>query len=392
MVFINNILNKFNSDLFYADIKELEQRNLIINFIFENVGAPTPEYISLNDVESHNNVYYPIVNLREIFITDNIDEDVFGITLRNLILNNDVKVIFFDVNESHCFAEFKVLNDYLLKYNIPQENIFLFYNNTKLNEYKQILNSKINVYCSQSIMIEHSRILQKNKVKYLDNDKQFLFMCLNLKMHRHRVVNLAILHNNNLLNDIDYSCIIHHNDFFNESKLSNESYLKYKDSINHILSISDKKSYFESKGKVSVDSNETNFKTFENSYFNLVTETDFDLNVLHPTEKSLKPFYYFQYPLFVAPPHHVKYLKDTYGFDMFDDIINHSYDDEIHDLKRMDMIHSEILKIFNNSNFYKEIYKEHKNRFISNHNLVCDITNNTSDVSYIKSKLTKGGK
>ena len=71
-----------------------------------------------------------------------------------------------------------------------------------------------------------------------------------------------------------------------------------------------------------IDSPIINVTTFKNSYVNIVTETDFSDDVIHITEKSLKPFYYYQLPIFVAPHNHLSELRKIYGFDMFDDIID----------------------------------------------------------------------
>lgn len=380
MVFLNEILNKF------PGTSPEKYRNKTIKFIFDLLKLDEPVFIEISEIENYKNIYYPIVNPNNLFTEE--FNNPFGDILIDLILHKNVKVIFFNTNETHDFDEFKFLNDYLIRYNIPQDKIYLFYNNPKIYEYKKIINSNINVYCPNVIMIEHSNLLQKNKIEYFDN-KKFLMMCHNNKMHEHRILNLALLHKNNLLNEIDYSSIYLNNTY--DFQILNKSNLKQKfeKSIKYVLENLNKKSFYEKD----IDSDEINsdkieIETFKNSYFNLVVETDFNqINLLHPTEKSLKPFYYLQYPIFVAPKDHVSYLRETYGFDMFDDIINHSYDSESDAITRMLMIHSEIQRIFENKNFYKNKYKEVKNRLLDNHKLVCDIVNNTNDRDYVKNIL-----
>ena len=379
MVFLNKILNNFKG------ISNIKNRNQTIETIFELLNLSQPKFIEISELNKYKNVYYPIVNPG--YLAEDKYNNPFGNELIDLILNRNIKVIIFDTNETHWFDEFKSLNDYLINYNIPQDRIYLFINNPKLYEYKKITNSNINVYCPHVIMIEHSKILQKNQIDYSDNEKKFLFMCHNNKMHEHRIFNLALLHKSNLLGKIDYSCILNLNqdyvfeDYLTRPKLKE----KFKTSLDFIVNNYNKKSFFEQSFRArDINSDVIELETFKNSYFNLVTETDFKGYVLHPTEKSLKPFYYFQYPIFVAPQGHVSYLKNTYGFDIFDDIIDHSYDSESDSLTRMLMIHNEIKKIFKNEKFYKKKYKELKNRLINNHKLVRDIVNNSSDVEYIK--------
>jgi hypothetical protein len=64
------------------------------------------------------------------------------------------------------------------------------------------------------------------------------------------------------------------------------------------------------------------------------------------TEKSAKPFSMLQLPLFIAPPGYVNQLRKL-GFDMFDDIINHSYDKEDFIDKRCDMVFEELSRLIN---------------------------------------------
>ena len=108
----------------------------------------------------------------------------------------------------------------------------------------------------------------------------------------------------------------------------------------HELNLNDEISYFTSldikKGKYETDydgldnrnaqdlPNEP--KTFENSYFNITTETNFIGDDIHITEKSFKPFFYYQFPLILGSYHHIKYFRNAYpGVDFFDDILESSY-------------------------------------------------------------------
>ena len=62
------------------------------------------------------------------------------------------------------------------------------------------------------------------------------------------------------------------------------------------------------------------------------------------TEKSAKPFLMSQLPLFIAAPGYVHQLRNI-GFDVFDDIINHSYDCEDNIFKRCDMVFAELERL-----------------------------------------------
>jgi hypothetical protein len=111
--------------------------------------------------------------------------------------------------------------------------------------------------------------------------------------------------------------------------------------------------------------------SFQNAYINIVTETHFSFNDgIHITEKSFKPFYYFQIPLFLAPYNHVKTLKDEYNFYLFDDLIDHSYDDEKDDPKRFKMVIKEIQRLSNMREDISNYYRKNIDNMIYNHNII----------------------
>ena len=78
-----------------------------------------------------------------------------------------------------------------------------------------------------------------------------------------------------------------------------------------------------------------------NSYFQLVTETTPTANnIPFITEKSMKPFAMLQPFVQYGPKDNIKVLR-MYGYQLFDDWIDHSYDDEEDDIKRLRMVLTE---------------------------------------------------
>ena len=129
--------------------------------------------------------------------------------------------------------------------------------------------------------------------------------------------------------------------------------------------------------------------TFENNYVNIVTESIFDdiTQTIHITEKSIRPFYFHMFPLILATKGHIKYMRENYGFDFYDDIIDHSYDLEEDQSKRMGMFIQEILRIYNNKEFFINFYKNNKERFENNKKIVESLSNDTNDYQFFKSIL-----
>ena len=66
---------------------------------------------------------------------------------------------------------------------------------------------------------------------------------------------------------------------------------------------------------------ELTFEDYKNSYINITTESVYFDKMIHVTEKSFKPFFLFQLPLFVASKGHVDILRKKLNLDLFDDFI-----------------------------------------------------------------------
>jgi len=86
-------------------------------------------------------------------------------------------------------------------------------------------------------------------------------------------------------------------------------------------------------------------ESFINSIFSIVTESSYD-NVgdvfetwsrIMTTEKTIKAYRLYHLPIFLAPAGHVEAQRQL-GFDVFDDIIDHSYDRCLDPYHRIDMI------------------------------------------------------
>ena len=109
-------------------------------------------------------------------------------------------------------------------------------------------------------------------------------------------------------------------------------------------------------------------ENFENSYLNIITESIYfnRFGTIHITEKSFRPFYYYQFPIIMTSTHHIKKMKEKYDFDFFDDLINHSYDNEFDDVKRFYMIFKEIKRLHDNKEQVIEFYKNNQKRFENN--------------------------
>tara|TARA_B110000503_G_scaffold29720_1_gene47846 strand:+ start:1325 stop:2488 length:1164 start_codon:yes stop_codon:yes gene_type:complete len=84
------------------------------------------------------------------------------------------------------------------------------------------------------------------------------------------------------------------------------------------------------------------------------------------TEKTTKAFAMNQIPLILASPGLVEKLR-TMNFDLFDDVIDHSYDKECDIVKRIDLIIEQLIKVCEKDiTYWGDFLNENKDRFYHN--------------------------
>jgi hypothetical protein len=301
---------------------------------------------------------------------------------------------------------FQCLKEFINKHSIPPKKIFIVNNNSKLNELKHKFELEINVHPIKFIPNSSNFTLTQIETKFVENKKGKFFLCHNKSPKPHRYAILVLLRNENIIDDVNWSLVSgfkFKDELFFSQLFTKEDVQKYNEEIEFFTSIDVKKSDYELQEKwFNPNSTEINVEglphwmripekaeTFENSYVNIVTESSYlgSESVVHITEKSFRPFYFYQLPIFVASHHHVKHLKEIYGFDMFDDVINHSYDDLINHRDRLFEVFKEIKRLNENKENIKEFYKKNYNRFEKNKNIIYDILKNTDDYKFFRNLI-----
>ena len=77
-------------------------------------------------------------------------------------------------------------------------------------------------------------------------------------------------------------------------------------------------------------------------------------------------------------------LRKEYEFELFDDLIDHSYDNEIDDIKRFHMVIDEIKRLSNMREEINIYYKNNINKIICNHNFVKNYPNKRIEEQYFE--------
>jgi len=404
----NPILNgkvQYPKKVFW-DIEDLVK--FYFNSFSNNGNEITVKNCKLSDVyENLNQKYYYFICHATMEINEIIKD--------NLIINDEIKeclrlcnnfnLVFFSNHESDSEEGFVILNNS----DLPKNQIYIVNNNHKLSEYVNKYNSKIKVHSIMYLPTVVASVLSENGgIEFNLNRKEKFFMCFNRGPKIYRYSLLVFMLHNNLLDDSNWSLIPLYFPSYNSENykeiLELDVIKNCKNEIEFFNTLKLKISDYE---KTELSFNENNEITvlnpkydnvllppdipsnYENSYVNIVTETKFlnHDNVIQISEKSFKPFFYYQFPMILATHHHTKSLKQKYGFDFFDDVIDHSYDNELDQRKRFSLFAKELKRLHDNKENLIEFYNKNQDRFEKNKNKVIEITKNNSDYLFMRSLL-----
>jgi hypothetical protein len=187
-------------------------------------------------------------------------------------------------------------------------------------------------------------ILQNKEVKYTIGKKSKTFLMFNRRWgsQAHRVLILAYLYKNNLLEhfNISFSKLEidnggtytnHARQFFNRLStrniISDEDLAGIEAQLPLILDTPDHKL------NLMFDEFDSTRQLYENSFVNIIAETNFFTNIVHLTEKSYKPIAYKQPFIMFATSGSLKAMREQ-GFVTFNSIWDESYDLETDDTQR----------------------------------------------------------
>jgi GDP-L-fucose synthase len=346
------------------------------DFVFKNNNFYNFNVVNnkLEDVNQDENFYYLINYSNDLINIINENNFCLSNDVINACIEKNLKIVFFcdheiNVNEKHTI---KTLITQLRKHNIPESNVYYLNNNAKLQQYKKDLDCNLHVFTVRCLFEFICFIMIPKEAKFLD-DREFFFLSQNRRIRTHRLFTLAYLKKHNMLKDTDWSFINTFTDsgpiFFS---LTDPLFSDYIDDM-LLLSKTKNKAL---KNEESYDVINDNvcllgeLNTYYNSYVNIITETYFEVDEIHISEKSFKPFYFYQLPIFVASYKHIAHMRKMYDFDFFDDLIHHGYDDEPNPKIRLLKVMNEVKRLYRNKDLVIDFIKNNKDRLINNHNLL----------------------
>ncbi len=337
----------------------------------------------------------------KIILENNWNFFVLDSTLQVVRETNNLFLIVTMEHEPSCDTEIKCTKELLIRKGIPTEK-FYYINNNSLSDF---LGKKYQVNTKKINFIDYSStyaLTEVKDVKFVEKKSGKFFMSRNKTAKPHRLNLLFHLMTNGILDDVNYSKLFTYPEYDTmpyRLSLSDEEIQKNLDSIKIFNKVVKEDDYESGRGYYDYENyNFSNFhkgdrstlhypeikESYENSYINIITESAFESqtlfpNVIHTTEKSFRPFYYYQIPLILATPNHIKKLKEKYDFDFFEDIIDHSYDSELDDKKRFGMFIGQIKKINDRKEEIRIFYRNNRERFELNRKKLLDIALDKTD-------------
>jgi len=354
---------------------------------------------SLNDVKLNpNKKYYFFYYSSELHLDEfsqKLNENAKEFQeLIDLFKQDNLRIIFIDEAEGIHHDYVKELSNSLKKLKIPKHRTLYINNDAllpSLSDNLNLIGKKWNFLFSNT---SNGYIEESIDLKF-EHDREFVFLTKNKVLHPHRILILAFLKKHDLLNISNYSSLIRESNY----KIGSPDKIRYlfdeniedefKEEISDILEAGVIETKYE-KGNFNIENvgginyaGKTDYRDYQSSYINITTESNFNFDkppigntgrFLHISEKSLKPFAMFQLPIIVGVPHHIKYMKELYNLDMFDDFIDHSYDDEMDDVIRMNKIHDEILRLSAVKDDLQSYFMDNKKRFIKNREIIYNIS------------------
>jgi GDP-L-fucose synthase len=349
------------------------------------------------NLDSHNDILWNITAKFEFnsnFLTDN---DTY---FRNVFLKiknkKNVRLVFSSIYEGKNMISFlNTLVKYKDEFEIDKKQIIIISINFISNNFSDFFTIVTEPFLLYDISKNYYKINNKKNISseygvcdvndYLKASKKQFFLSYNKNCNRiHRSCFLLWLIKNKIHLDTKFSLLIK-----DEITLKNlYIYLKSSDSenINDLWKYYDN---FENIGEVVLDwdynnnpddlFSNTGYSTkshYSDTLFSVVTETTFENDSLNITEKSFKPLANC-HPFIIIGDQHIHEKLKEFGFELYDDLIDYSFDSIYNNLERFDAVTKEIKRIHElGDGWILFWYKQNIEKIRNNSKILLDYSNN----------------
>jgi hypothetical protein len=216
----------------------------------------------------------------------------------------------------------------------------------------------------------------KNLKPIIDKDlsSSFTFLSLNRGYRHPRAVLISLLFGLGLETNGMISCMFKNNVFNSiediewpfsseQKKILKKGLQKFKKTN---LLINDDIDIYQNNDNNNVRNFENKLsRYYQQTFVEIINETSYTEKAFNLTEKTLNSIYGCNFPIFLSSKGTVSFLRNI-GMDVFDDIINHSYDLIEDPIDRMFLAISDNRELLSNNNKTKELWNFNKERFLKN--------------------------
>jgi hypothetical protein len=359
------LYDKFTQD--QTDIKPMSNTSLTISPFFEDCSISSV-VVEVDDIKNLKNYNEDFVKIYPIDLGD-VDFETFldNVPLSSIatIKNECIPLLFYLPTEGFSFRDrdnwldkieqsltrrgIRDVKKYLITGNLKENHNSFFDKIFPVNYFESHFNRFVK---SDTESFDESTMLHFKK-----NIHQHSFLSYNGNLKPHRLALVSELTRLNLTTDalvsfLQGTDVYYSNYLFNQLIRSTTSLLDYALRIENLKSL---KIDFQTHREMMNDN--YNYKIIHphylESWFSLVTETEYDEDSLFLTEKIYKPIYGLHPFIVWGSPGILKQLKQD-GYETFPELFDESYDDVYDHKKRLSMVLDEVSKFNNKSNLEKK--------------------------------------
>lgn len=289
-------------------------------------------------------------------------------------------LILLGIKDHLTSGDFNYWSDKLPSISVYLDDMFDFYNDKKFILFTSVENLSSYIDRPNVKIIPWGGDITNHKKEYqtlepildknINSDKTFL--SLNRNKRSHRAMLVSLLYGMRMNNDGLISCMFKDSieDLFDYTKwkVSNEKVYSegFKLLKSSDLSLNDSKEIYHNNN----NDNVSNFKNklsdyYRNTFVEIISETSFTESCFNLTEKTLHSIYGCSFPILLCSKGSVQFLRDM-GLDMFDDIVNHSYDEIDDPAIRLEHAILSNKELLTNNSRTKKLWLDNQQRFKNN--------------------------
>lgn len=357
---------------------------LKINFINYEIKITDQ---TINDIDSN----FYIIELCNV----NHEFDIFSLIPNHTknLFSKGLKIILYYPREGHELGEwFLKIYQRLIKNNLINFKIYFIFGDIDFKTNYELFLLKYNIKSFLTpITIDYfaSDYLEKVDIfnQSLETDRPYDYLFYNGKIRPHRLYAVSELKRKNIFNQgiVSLTATTHTGESFTIEDCVNifKSYDIFSKNLENFVNdfepiIVD----LRSDDFLQENINFTTIDHYKKTYFSVVSETNITTRFI--TEKIYKPIYNLHPFIILGAPRILEYLKLN-GFKTFDNFFDESYDQELDNIKRINMVIFEIENFVKKSKREKQIlFEKNIDKLLYNRNHFIKNTNETKRNEFLK--------